>query len=309
VIDLKAVEAQPPNSADNQPDLSSSPAPDVTASNAAPAPKPRPADAAPPPEEKLPPPPEDNSSTPAKVPAPARKPRQLALTVVVDPGHGGIDPGTTGTDGAREKDIVLKVADKLRDDLKKVGYHIVMTRDSDEYLTLKARVAVARDAKADLFISLHADSNDEDKLRGASVYTLSDTASDDATAELAKKENGADTIGGIDISAESAEVSSILIELTMRETMNQSARFARTLLPQLGQVTPLLKNTHRFAGFRVLKAPDVPSVLVELGQLSNSSDEQRLTDDKVEARIAAAIAHSVDTYFALDQRADRAETH
>ena len=161
VIDLKAVETQPPNSAENQPDLSSAPAPDVTANNAAPAPKPRPADATPPaPDETLPAPPDDSSASATKVPAPARKPHQLALTIVVDPGHGGIDPGKTGTDGAHEKDIVLKVADKLRDDLKKTGYHIVMTMDSDEYLTLKARVAVARDAKADLFISLHADSND-----------------------------------------------------------------------------------------------------------------------------------------------------
>ncbi|MFZ1989156.1 MAG: N-acetylmuramoyl-L-alanine amidase [Alphaproteobacteria bacterium] len=302
VIDLRAVEAAP-NSAENQPDLNSTPAPDTEAGNSAPAPKARPDNSA---SSPLAP----GISREAKnVPQPARKPRQLGLTIVVDPGHGGVDPGTTGVDGVHEKGIVLKVAQKLRDNLKKTGYSVVMTRDSDEYLTLKARVEVARDAKADLFISLHADSNDEDKLRGASVYTLSDTASDAATAELAKKENGADTIGGIDISAESPEVSSILIELTMRETMNQSARFARTLLPMLGQVTPLLKNTHRFAGFRVLKAPDVPSVLVELGQLSNSSDEQRLTDDKVEGRIAGAISHAVDAYFALDQRADRGEAH
>ena len=305
VIDLKPVETAP-NSAENQPDLNSTPAPDTAASNAAPAPKQRPDTTS---SETRSAPPPDTSREARNVPQPSRKPRQLGLTIVVDPGHGGVDPGTTGVDGIHEKGIVLKVAQKLRDVLKKTGYNVVMTRDSDDYLTLKARVEVARDAKADLFISLHADSNDEDKLRGASVYTLSDTASDAATAELAKKENGADTIGGIDISAESPEVSSILIELTMRETMNQSARFARTLLPLLGQVTPLLKNTHRFAGFRVLKAPDVPSVLVELGQLSNSSDEQRLTDDKVEGRIAGAIAHAVDAYFALDQRADRGEAH
>lgn len=308
VIDLKAVEAPPPNSAQNQPELSGPP-PNL-AEAAAPSPVPRP----PAPDGTLsaqaPPPPSAKPGTAAEnVPSPVRKPHQSGRTIVIDPGHGGQDPGTTGIDGVLEKVVVLGVADKLRDDLKKTGYHVVMTRDSDDYLSLKARVAVARDSRADLFISLHADSNDETDLRGASVYTLSDTASDAATAELAKKENGADTIAGIDISSESEEVSSILIELTMRETMNQSARFARLLLPRLGQVTPLLKNTHRFAGFRVLKAPDVPSVLVELGQLSNKSDEQRLTDDKVEARIAGAIAGAVDGFFALDQRADRAQVH
>jgi N-acetylmuramoyl-L-alanine amidase len=250
-----------------------------------------------------PPTPSATADATARVPAPQHKPRQLSLTVMVDPGHGGADPGTIGLGGSTEKTIVLSVGQKLKETLKAKGYRVLMTRDSDIYPSLKDRVAMARDAKADLFISLHADSNSNGHLRGASVYTLSDTASDDETAELARKENRSDSIAGVDISAESDDVSWIIIELTMRETMNQSAKFARTLKSELADATPMLKNPHRFAGFRVLKAPDLPSVLIELGQLSNANDEKRLNDPSAEGRLADAITRAVDRYFDVDRRA------
>jgi N-acetylmuramoyl-L-alanine amidase len=238
-----------------------------------------------------------------RVPFPLKKPKQLSLTVMIDPGHGGVDSGTVGVDGDSEKTVVLELARKLKVTLKKKGYRVLMTRDSDVYPSLKERVAKARNAKADVFLSLHADSNTDTALRGASVYTLSDVASDGETAELARKENRSDTIAGVDISGESDDVSWIIIELTMRETMNQSGRFARSLASELADVSPLLKNPHRHAGFRVLKAPDVPSVLVELGQFSNPEDERRLTDDASQDRMAAAIGRAVDRYFEVDRRA------
>jgi N-acetylmuramoyl-L-alanine amidase len=266
VVDIKAASPTSANVAENQPDLSTGAA--------------------------------------GHVPAPMRKPRPLTLTVVIDPGHGGVDPGTIGVGGTKEKNVVLAVGRKLRDELKKEGYHVIMTRHSDKYLPLRQRVAIARNAHADMFISLHADTNNDPKFRGASVYTLSDKASDKAAAKLARKENGVDMIGGVDISDESQEVSSILVDLTMRETMNESARFARMVTPDLGRVMPLVNKAHRFAGFVVLKDPDVPSVLVELGQLSNKADEKRLTQPKSQAAVANALAHAVDQYFQPEQRAD-----
>lgn len=238
-----------------------------------------------------------------RIPAPLRKPKQLSLTVMIDPGHGGVDSGTVGASGDNEKTIVLSVARKLKDTLRKKGYRVVMTRDSDVYPSLKERVAMARNAKADLFISLHADSNSNHDLRGVSVYTLSDVASDAETAELAGKENRSDAIAGVDLSTEDDDTSWLIIELTMRETMKQSARLARLLTGEFSDGAPMLKNPHRYAGFRVLKAPDVPSVLIELGQLGNPADEKRLVDDKVQGGMAEAIGRAVDRFFVVDRRA------
>ena len=239
----------------------------------------------------------------SRIPAPHEKPKQLSLTVMIDPGHGGADPGTVGVGTQTEKELVLDVGLKLRDILRKKGYRVLMTRDSDVYPSLNERVSMARDAKADLFISLHADSNSDTALRGASVYTLSDKASDAATEELARKENRSDAIAGLDISGESEDVSWIIIELTMRETMNQSTRFARALTAELADSSPMLKNPHRFAGFVVLKAADVASVLVELGQLANTQDEKRLEDDTAQSRLADAMGRAVDHYFNVERRA------
>lgn len=239
----------------------------------------------------------------ARVPLPVRKPKQLSLTVMIDPGHGGVDSGTISPGGDTEKTIVLDVARKLKDILRKRGYKVVMTRNSDVYPSLKERVAMARSAKADLFISLHADSNSNHELRGVSVYTLSDVASDSETAELASKENRSDAIAGVDLSGESDDLSWILIELTMRETMKQSSQFARLLTAEFTDCAPMLRNPHRYAGFRVLKAPDVPSVLVELGQLGNAEDGQRLIDAKSQSSMAEAMGRAIDRFFAIDRRA------
>ncbi|MFO1186659.1 MAG: N-acetylmuramoyl-L-alanine amidase, partial [Alphaproteobacteria bacterium] len=238
-----------------------------------------------------------------RVPLPVRKPRQLSLTVMIDPGHGGVDSGTVSSAGDNEKTIVLDVGRKLKDVLKKKGYRVAMTRNSDVYQNLKERVAMARSAKADLFISLHADSNSNHELRGVSVYTLSDKASDEETAELARKENRSDVIGDADLSKEADDTSFILIDMSMSAMMDKSSQFARLLTAEFSDCAPLLRNPHRFAGFRVLKAPDVPSVLIELGQLGNSQDEERLIDDKAQTSLAAAMGRAVDRFFAVDRRA------
>ena len=174
---------------------------------------------------------------------------------------------------------------------------MVLTRDSDRFLRLRDRIAVARRAGAQLFISLHADSHPNDGFRGASVYTLSEEASDSEAAALAAKENKADLIAGIDLSNENEVVTSILIDLAQRETKNQSAQFASMLVGELGRQTHLLRNTHRFAGFAVLKAPDVASVLIELGYLSNRADEKQLLSAPYRAKVSQAVVRAVHEYF------------
>lgn len=231
-------------------------------------------------------------------PMPPREGDARKKIVVIDPGHGGVDPGTIGRKGEYEKRITLAVGLQLRKALQKRGrYQVVMTRDTDTFIRLRQRVAMARAAGADLFISLHADSNPHRNVRGASVYTLSETSSDKEAAALAAKENKSDLIAGVDLTNESSEVTNILIDLAQRETMNLSSRFARLLVKELDRSTKLLLKTHRFAGFAVLKAPDVPSVLVEMGYLSNRKDEAQLMRPRYRARLAEAIADAVDDYF------------
>lgn len=218
--------------------------------------------------------------------------------VVIDPGHGGKDPGTISRSGTKEKTISLAAAKSLKRHLRAKGnYDVVLTRDRDVYPSLRDRVDTARREAADLFISLHADSIKHRKVRGASVYTLSENASDKEAAALAQKENRADIIAGVDMTRESFDVSKILIELSQRETKNRSVDFAQLLMPELSKNVPLLRRTHRFAGFAVLKAPDVPSVLVEMGYLSNREDERRLKDKASRDKIAISIASAVDAYF------------
>ena len=221
--------------------------------------------------------------------------------IVIDPGHGGVDPGTTGYSGSYEKDAVLALGKQLREALLRTGrYEVVMTRDSDIFLSLRARVAVARRAKADLFISLHCDSApNSSAVRGASVYTLSERASDREADALARAENQSDIIAGVDLTNEPDVVTSILIDLAQRETKNNSARFAQSLLPELVHSGRIVAQTHKFAGFVVLKAPDVPSVLIETGYLSNKDDEEALSDPRWRSDMATGIARGVDRYFAL----------
>lgn len=231
----------------------------------------------------------------------ARPPRRSdsKRVVVIDPGHGGIDPGTTGVTGQLEKRITLAVAKEVARQLRATGrYRVVLTRERDEFIRLRDRVARARAAGGDLFISLHADSIENGAIRGASVYTLSRTSSDAQAAALAAKENRADLIAGLDLDGESDEVATILIDLAQRETMNLSAGFANLLVPQIREVGRILRDGHRFAGFAVLKAPDVPSVLVEMGYLSNRRDERQLASPAFQVKIAGAIVRGTDRYFA-----------
>jgi N-acetylmuramoyl-L-alanine amidase len=228
----------------------------------------------------------------------AKKPDDVRV-VVIDPGHGGVDPGALSISGVYEKNITLGVAQAVKTELEKRGrYRVVLTRDRDIFIPLRDRVKIARQAGADLFISLHADSVGNPGIRGLSVYTLSEHASDSEAAALAEKENKVDLIAGLDLSHESPEVTNILIDLTQRETMNRSASFAQGMVGELSEVTTLLSNSHRFAGFAVLKAPDVPSVLIELGYLSNKEEEPLLRQAAYRAKLAAALSRSVERYFA-----------
>ena len=218
--------------------------------------------------------------------------------IVIDPGHGGVDPGTTGYRGTREKNITLAVARAVKARLEAKGrYRVVLTRERDIFLRLRSRVETARSAAADLFVSLHADALENRKVRGAAVYTLSEVASDKEAAELAAKENQADVIAGVDLTHENPVVANILIDLAQRETMNYSARFATLLVTQLRRTGKTLRNAHRFAGFAVLKAPDIPSVLIEMGYLSNPTEERLLRRPAYQRKLADAIARAMDGYF------------
>ena len=234
-------------------------------------------------------------------PAPPR-PRRRVLAI--DPGHGGVDPGATGVSGVYEKSLTLSAAREFKIMLEKNGrYRVVLTRGRDIFLRLRDRVAKSREAGAELFISLHADVIENRNIRGLSVYTLSEKASDKEAAALADKENKADLIAGLDLSNESPVVTNILIDLAQRETMNDSARFAAMLVKELGREVKILRNTHRFAGFAVLKAPDVPSVLLELGFLSNRFEEKALRNKAYRAKLGAALIRAVDQYFARIEEA------
>jgi N-acetylmuramoyl-L-alanine amidase len=250
----------------------------------------------------VPPPPAPRVA--AVVPAPPStrpvSPRgQPKHIVVLDAGHGGVDPGTIGIGGTFEKDVTLGMVRELRRQLEATGrYKVVLTRDEDIFIRLRDRVAKARAAGAELFVSIHADSIRNRDTRGASIYTLSETASDDEAAGLAARENRSDIIAGVDLSHENKDVMSILIDLAQRETMNRSATFAGLLVDELGHEIQLIPvKPHRFAGFAVLRAPDVPAALIELGYLSNRADEQLLTHPKQRAKVASSITHAIDAYF------------
>ncbi len=244
----------------------------------------------------------------AALPMPLRKPRprDSKPVIVIDPGHGGVDPGTTGVSGIYEKHVTLSVAREMKAHLERTGrYRVVLTRGRDIFLRLRDRVAKGREAGARLFMSIHADAIKNRRVRGLSVYTLSEKASDNEAAALAEKENKADLIAGIDLTNETPEVTNILIDLAQRETMNESARFASLLIKELRHNTRVLRNSHRFGGFAVLKAPDVPSVLLEVGFLSNREDERALRSKKYRAKLAVAVVRAVDGYFASVEEATR----
>ena len=221
------------------------------------------------------------------------------FVVVIDPGHGGIDGGAEGVSGAQEKDVTLTFAEELRGLLTKSGkYEVFMTREKDEFLRLDDRVRIARQHAADLFISVHADTIRLKGVRGATVYTVSDKASDAEAQALADRENLSDQLAGIEIVDEKAEVADILIDLIRRETHTFSIRFARSLVGELSTTVGLINNPHRSAGFKVLRAPDVPSVLLELGYMSNAKDEQQLLSAEWRSKAAASVASAVELFSA-----------
>ena len=242
------------------------------------------------------------ANPPTSVASPALLPEnQPGLPVVVlDPGHGGIDAGATSASGEQEKAIVLQFAKKLAEKINDTGrYRAVLTRDDDTYITLAGRIAFARANRASLFVSVHADTlHDPFGVRGATIYTLSDKASDAESARYAEKENKADAIAGVDLTAEPGDVADILVDLTRRETKSFSNRFAKALIDEFQSAATLNKNPHRSAGFMVLTAPDIPSILLELGYLSNRDDLKLLTSDDWRNRTTDAVLAAVDAFFA-----------
>ena len=220
------------------------------------------------------------------------------FTIVIDPGHGGIDPGAIGKNGTAEKSIVLAFAKELEQRLDRGRYNIILTRTGDSFLSLKERVRIARKNRADLFLALHADVVRGAAVRGATVYTLSDTASDAEAEALAHAENRADLIAGVDLAEENEEITGILIDLALRETKNHSLVFARAMVDSLDPVIEMTGRPMRSAGFLVLKAPDVPSALLELGYLSSKADEKLLNSQKWRAKAAGAVIRAIDNFFA-----------
>jgi N-acetylmuramoyl-L-alanine amidase len=223
------------------------------------------------------------------------------FTVVIDPGHGGIDPGAKGVSGTVEKDVTLDFGRELKDLLQKTGLRAELTRDRDVFLRLDERVRVARQHEADLLVSIHADTIRVKGVRGATVYTISDKASDNIAAEIAEGENKADEIAGMPISEEVEGVADILIDLARRETQTLSIRVAQKVVSSLKDKVELISNPHRSAGFRVLKAPDVPSILLELGYLSNKEDEVLLRDKAWRLKVAGELVEAIESYARIVQ--------
>jgi N-acetylmuramoyl-L-alanine amidase len=239
----------------------------------------------------------------AEPPAPpdtARAAADQRPVIALDPGHGGIDNGTRAPSGEQEKNLVLAFASTLRDKLEKTGkYRVVMTRADDTFVPLAERVRFARSRQAQLFISIHCDAlaRGGGAADGATIYTLSDQASDAEAQRLADEENRADIIAGVNLAAEPDDIADILIDLAQRETKSFSASFARAVVNEFKSAVHLHKNPLRSAGFRVLKAPDVPSVLIELGYVSNPADLKQLVSEQWRSRTGDAVAQAVHTYF------------
>jgi len=233
----------------------------------------------------------------------AEKPKDRVKPVIlIDPGHGGIDPGAMGADGLSEKTVVLAVGRRLKDRLSQGGrYDVFMTRSRDVFISLDGRLRRSRTLAADLFISLHADSiaQNADTVRGATVYTLSERASDEEARLMAEKENNSDAIAGLATAKfeEQGQVRSILIDLLKRETANFSADFSNTLVKKMTKTVSLSRDPQRSAAFKVLRQADTPSVLIELGYMSHAEDEKLLNSPAWQDRVATSIAAAVDGYF------------
>lgn len=220
--------------------------------------------------------------------------------VVIDAGHGGHDPGAIAPDtGQREKDITLSIASAIKNELLKSGrVRVALTREDDRFLILRERTDIARHIGADLFISVHADSAANREAGGATIYTLSEVASDREAQALAARENRADIVSGVNLSHENAQVASILLDLAQRETMEASSQFARLLNREAKWLIPFRPDYHRMAGFVVLKAPDTPAALLEVGYLTSGGDVSRITSDQGRANIAIGVRRAISIYFA-----------
>lgn len=241
-----------------------------------------------------------NAASPAKKTPPSAVPARPKL-IALDPGHGGKDPGAHGSRGTQEKTVVLAIAREVQKQLLAGGgYRVMLTRNSDTYIALRERVARAQAAKADLFLSLHADSHSDSDVRGASVYTLSEEATDREAAALAARENRADAVvSGMRLAGRNDDVASTLVAMAQRGTVNDSRRLAETIVQTFGKNgVRLLPRTHRQAGFAVLTSPEIPAALVELGYLSNAQDEKLLTVRQHQMALARALRGSVDAFFA-----------
>ncbi|MEC8539734.1 MAG: N-acetylmuramoyl-L-alanine amidase, partial [Pseudomonadota bacterium] len=233
-----------------------------------------------------------------KRPMPAPSPRRSKWTVFIDAGHGGKDPGAIGRSKTREKDITLAAARELARQLESTGViRPVLSRSDDRYLKLRQRINLAREQKADIFISLHADAAPSAKAHGISVFTLSDTASDKEAELLARNENKADLIGGPDLAVEDPEAADELLRMFQRESMNQSTFLAGSILRNIRDLPGGDKRGHRFAGFAVLKAPDMPSVLVEMGFITNRKDEANLRRPDYRAKLVERLARAIVAYL------------
>lgn len=227
-----------------------------------------------------------------------KKSKPKKKIIVLDPGHGGKDPGAIGAYGKTyEKNITLAMGKELKAMLEKKGYTVYLTRSTDIFIPLRQRVKIAQKYKADLFMSIHADSARNRNAKGLSVYTLSEKASDKEAAALAERENKVDIIGGVDFSENSKEINDILISLSQTDSRNKSSKFATYIVSEMKKSVKLLNDTHRFAGFAVLKAPDIPSALLEMGYLSNKSEESLLKQSSYRKKLAASVTQAISRYF------------
>ncbi len=228
----------------------------------------------------------------------AKKAKPRKKIIVLDPGHGGKDPGAIGAYGKTyEKNITLAMGKELKSMLEKKGYTVYLTRSTDIFIPLRQRVKIAQKYKADLFMSIHADSALNRNVKGLSVYTLSEKASDKEAAALAERENKVDVIGGVDFSENSKEINDILISLSQTDSRNKSSKFATYVVNEMKKSVKLVNDSHRFAGFAVLKAPDIPSALLEMGYLSNKSEESLLKQGSYRKKLAASVIQAISRYF------------
>lgn len=236
------------------------------------------------------------TQAPAKTAQPQKSVTRKKI-VMLDPGHGGQDPGAISRSGKYEKDLTLKMAKETKTLLEKAGYKVVMTRDKDYYVTLRGRIEKAHKANADLFISIHADSAASSSAKGLSIYTISETASDKEAAALAESANKADILFGMDLSEYQPEVGNILIDFAKTYTMDQSAKYADEVVKEMAKEVTLRPKAHRYAGFAVLKSPNVPSVLLEMGYLSNKEEDKLLQKESYRNKLSKALVRAVETYF------------